>query len=256
MGKAEIWIWWRNKGYSPIAVASIMGNIWAESVFKSNNVEDRCPLSDSEYTWRVDTGQYSREWFMYDGPSNAEGKHYGYGYYQHTFWSRKAGLWDLCKKRGKSISDESCQHEWAETELHQPEYLRVLNVLKSSASIEEMTKEFMCHFEKPADQSQGAINYRIGLAKQIYEEFAGDPKPKPVGESYWPPRMVDKSMSGPDVFALQGILCARGYYKGDMSGRIDDVVEAAIKAFQRDYNLASDGVAGPLTWSVLTDLGR
>lgn len=246
MGKCECWIWWRNRGYSPEATASIMGNIGPESAFIPNNVEDRCPLSDAEYTRRVDNGTIPRDQFCHDS--------YGYGYYQHTFWSRKAGLYDLCKKRGKSIADENCQHEWAETELHQAEYSRVLNKLKSNASLAEMTKEFMCWFERPADQSQTAISYRVSVAQEIYNEFAGDdPKPSPVPpkETYWPPRMVDKNMSGKDVEVLQAILKAHGYGINYISGKFDDLLETEVKKFQRDNNLTQDGVVGPMTWAAI-----
>ena len=245
MGKSEAWIWWRNKGYSPKAVAAILGNIQAESAFISNNVEDRCPLSDNDYTAQVDNGKIPKKQFCMDA--------YGYGYYQHTYWSRKQGLFELCKKRGKSIADENCQHEWAEQELHQGEFLRVYNKLMSDTSLADMTREFMCFFEKPANQSEAAISYRIGLAQAIYDEFVGNEpagdKPKP--EIYWPPRMIDKNMAGPDVFALQGILCARGYFKSAMNGRFDDTLEVAVKAFQRDHGLVVDGVVGPKTWKIL-----
>ena len=247
MSKREIWNWWRSKGYSKKATAAIMGNIQEESAFISNNVEDRCPMTDAEYTAKVDNGQISKQSFCHDS--------YGYGYYQHTFWSRKAGLFDLCKKKGKSISDPDCQHEWAETELHQAEYLEVYKVLKSNASLAEMTRTFMLKFEKPAGQTEGYINRRIANAQAIYTEFKDESKPDtPPAESYWPPRMIDKNMTGPDVFALQGVLCARGYYKGNMTGRFDDILESAVKSFQKDFGLSQDGVAGPLTWKKVLEV--
>lgn len=252
MSKREIWDYWRRLGYSEKATAAIMGNIGPESAFQSNNVEDRCPLSDAEYTACVDNGTISRQQFCFDG--------YGYGYYQHTFHERKAGLFDLAKARGRSVSDSDTQHDWANTELHQAEYSAVLRTLQSDASLAEMTRVFMCQFERPGDQSQAAINYRIGIAKEILHEFAGtavqDPGADltPSVEKYWPPRMLDKSMTGPDVFALQGILCARGYYKQDMSGRFDSGLDAAVRDFQRAAGLSEDGVAGPLTWAALCRL--
>ena len=249
MGRRETWDWWRNHGYNEEATAAIMGNIGPESAFRSNNVEDRCPLSDEEYTRRVDGGMISRHSFCHDS--------YGYGLYQHTYFSRKAGLYDLCKKRGKSIADEECQHEWAETELHQPEYRRVLNALVSGASIAEMTREFMCGFERPADQSEAAIAFRVRCAQEIYNEFSGIATPtiSPEGSrqksEFWPPRTVDKSMTGPDIFVLQSILCARGYFSGAISGRFDEILDSSVKKFQKDHGLVADGIAGPKTWSVL-----
>lgn len=246
MGKAEIWAWWRGKSYSKKATAAIMGNIQAESVFLSNNVEDRCPLTDEEYTRRVDNGQISREWFIYDGPNNKDGLHYGYGYYQHTFWSRKAGLYDLCKKKDRSISDPECQHEWAETELHQGEYLRVLNKLKSDASLADMTREFMLYFEKPGDQSENAIAYRVRLAQAIYDEFAGEEKPN----EYWPPRKLEKGMSGPDVAVMQSVLAARGY-DVSIDGDFGSKTEEAVIAFKTSEGLTKSNVMGNKAWSRL-----
>lgn len=250
MGKRETWIHWRNKGYSPAAVAAIMGNIQAESAFLSNNVENRCPLSDADYTAKVDDGRLSRDTFIRDA--------YGYGYYQHTYWSRKAGLYDLCKKRGVSIANENAQHDWAEQELHQAEYQRVYNKLWSNASLEDMTREFMCWFERPANQSEAAVQYRIGLAKAIYNEFADSdsdsptPEPAPAPkETYWPPRMIDKGMSGADVAVLQAILKARGYAINYISGEFSDLLVFETKHFQSDHGLTADGVCGPRTWAEL-----
>jgi hypothetical protein len=248
MGKRESWMHWKNKGYSDKAVAAIMGNIEAESAFLSNNVENRCPMSDADYTARVDDGRIRRQQFLFDS--------YGYGYYQHTFWSRKAGLYDLCKKRGKSIADENCQHDWAEQELHQGEYASVYRVLWSDTSLEEMTRVFMCQFERPADQSRGAINYRTGLARAIYNEFAGStpeptPEPEPPKKTYWPPRMIDKNMDGADVEVLQAVLKARGYAINFIGGKFNDLLTEELKKFQADHGLTADGVCGPLTWAVI-----
>lgn len=250
MGKRETWMHWKNKGYSDKAVAAIMGNIEAESAFLSNNVENRCPMSDADYTARVDDGRISRHTFCFDT--------YGYGYYQDTFWSRKAGLYDLCKQRNVSIANENAQHDWAEQELHQAEYQRVYNKLWSNASLEDMTREFMCWFERPANQSEAAVQYRIGLARAIYNEFAGSdsdkpiPKPTPTPkETYWPPRMIDKNMSGPDVEVLQAILKARGYGINYIGGKFDDLLEQELKKFQQENLLAADGVCGPKTWAII-----
>lgn len=242
------WEYWRGKGYDENAVASIVGNIGPESAFRANNVEDRCPLSDADYTARVDDGRISRDGFIKD--------RYGYGLYQHTYWSRKAGLYDLAKKRGVSIADPTVQHDWAETELHQPEYWRVLNVLKSDAGIYEKTRAFMLWFERPADQSEAAISYRVSCAMEAYKEFAGTQQSIPAQNmALWPPRVVDKTMSGSDVLVLQSILLARGY---DVvaSGTFDDATEQAVQKFQRLNCLDVDGVVGPMTWGTLLEVKR
>ncbi|MCR5811914.1 MAG: hypothetical protein K6G34_11140 [Lachnospiraceae bacterium] len=112
MSKATIWARLKAKGFDDNACAAIMGNMQAESAFRPNNVEDRCPMSDEAYTAAVDNGSYSRKDFMYD-----HGKAYGYGLCQWTFNTRKAGLYDFAKSRGVSIADEQMQLDWMWDEL-------------------------------------------------------------------------------------------------------------------------------------------
>lgn len=135
-----------------------MGNMQIESNFQPNNVEDRCPLSDTQYTSQVDNGSYSN--FIND--------QYGYGLVQWTYWSFKQDLYNRCKREGKSISDINCQLDQLYAHL-QSEGL--LNSLKNANSIEQATDIFMIKFEKPYDQSQSAKNIRINYAKNIYTEF-------------------------------------------------------------------------------------
>lgn len=261
MSKASIWARLKAKGFSDYACAAIMGNMKQESAFRSNNVEDRYHAdtgkSDEYYTAAVDNGSYSRNDFMRDG-----GKAYGYGLCQWTFYSRKAGLYDFAKKRGVSIADEQMQIDWMMEEMHQSEYSSVYDVLMSGASLHDMTAKFMKTFENPADQSEGAINYRVKLASAVYEEFAGsvpdpDPEPEPQPQPpepdgattpYWPPRMLCKGMKGADVGALQWILIANGYKIEDEFGVFDTFTNNSLIAYQGEHGLVADGIAGPKTY--------
>lgn len=238
MDKEFVWSYWKSKGFSDTAVAAIMGNVGPESKFYSNNVENRCPLSDEEYTRRVDERIMSREEFVND--------QYGYGYFQHTLDVRKAGLYDLCAKRRVSISDKTAQNDWAYEELQQYEYRRVLNKLQSNATLAEMTKEFMLYFEKPGDKSQEAINYRIKVAQENYDIFS-----TPV---YWPPRTLVFGMEGPDVIALQGLLCAHGYFQGKMTGKVDGPTLKAAIQFKKDKKLSKPETFGQKAWARLLEL--
>jgi hypothetical protein len=56
-------------------------------------------MTDEQYTKAVDNGTYTN--FIHDSA--------GYGLVQWTYWSLKEGLYNLCKERGKSISDINCQ---------------------------------------------------------------------------------------------------------------------------------------------------
>lgn len=232
------------RGYSEEATAAIMANMRAESALKSNNVEDRCPYQDEYYTALVDSGGMSRESFIRDT--------YGFGLCQWTYPSRKAELWDLAKEQGVSIADEQMQMDLIGIELHR-DFPDVLACLMGDGSVAEMTACFMRRFENPANQSAAAIHYRVGLAEEIYAELPED-EPQTPAEAYWPPRMVDKGMSGPDVCVLQAVLTARGYYTAGISGAIDEITDAAIRAYQTDAGLAVDGVVGPKTWESILRL--
>ena len=257
MDKCDLWIALRNRGYSPYATAAILGNMQQESGFRSNNVEDRyhrdTGRSDEQYTAAVDNGSYTRADFMRDG-----GKVYGYGLCQWTYPTRKAGLYDLCKQRRVSISDTKTQLDYLDMELASHEYAPVKRVLFGDYSLYEMTKKFMTDFERPADQSTAAINYRVGLAQDIYNELSGvsldmpgdgaaDPVDPEQPEKLWPPRMLDEGMEGPDVQLYQAALVCHGYSVLAVNGIFDSSTTKAVKAYQKDHGLAVDGVIGPIT---------
>ena len=77
-----------------------------------------------------------------------------------------------------------------------------------------------------------------------------DPK---LATTQWPPRMVDKNMSGSDVAVLQALLAARGLYGGSLDGRFGDELDRAVRSFQSSHGLDVDGVVGPLTWGKLLE---
>lgn len=64
-------------------------------------------------------------------------------------------------------------------------------------------------------------------------------------------RMLKKGMSGADVMALQIRLNALGYDCGTADGVFGKKTEAAVKAFQTDNGLKTDGIAGPKTLELL-----
>ena len=158
----KVWNYFTEKNFSPSGIAGIMGNLYKESKFKTNNLEDRCNikfgLSDEQYTQGVDNNTYNL--FINDGA--------GYGLAQWTWSGYKKDLYMLCKSRNKSISDLDCQLEQLYKHL-QTENL--LNVIKSATSIEKATEIFMKKFEKPADQSDAALNERIEYSKKYYTQF-------------------------------------------------------------------------------------
>lgn len=279
MSKETIWARLKAKGFTDTACAAIMGNMWQESAFIPNNVEDRCHRdtgwSDEQYTAMVDSGSYTREQFMRDpDPSTGKPRAYGYGLCQWTYYTRKAGFYDFAKSRKVSIADEQMQIDWMWQEMHQCEFLPVLNTLMSVASLYQMTKSFMVTFENPDDKSDRAVNTRFNFAQSIYNEFAGtvpdipdddpgpepspDPSPEPVAK-FWPPaRQICLGMEGGDVSVLKAILNALGIYEYAQAETVDyfgQSLKEAVIAYQKkafpDQRPEWDGIAGPKTWAAL-----
>jgi N-acetylmuramoyl-L-alanine amidase len=68
--------------------------------------------------------------------------------------------------------------------------------------------------------------------------------------------LVSSPMSGDDVLALQERLLELGFDPGRPGGVFDEQTEHALRKFQREYGLVSDGVCGPATLRSLRQLGR
>ncbi len=158
----QVWTYFKNKGFSPQGIAGMMGNIYIESHFKTNNLQDdyeiSLGLSDIEYTRRVDNGTYTN--FINDSA--------GYGLVQWTWHTLKADLYNLCKSRGKSIADLGCQLDQLYAHL-QSEGL--YTKIKNATSVADATEFFMIKFEKPDDQSREAINERVSYAEKYFQQF-------------------------------------------------------------------------------------
>lgn len=250
MGLQTIYNALRKGGLSRWGSLAVMGNIQAESGNEAVRLEgdfDPSRRVSKAYAAAVDSGEKSRNEFSYDGR--------GWGLYQLTFWSRKDGFYSLCKSKGKSIGDEATQIEYLLTEMKS--YPSLLSFLKSAGENEcyEATRRVCVEFERPAvNNVQVRYNYAVDLSRQV-KDGQPDPAPTPTPpkETYWPPRMIDKSMKGPDVELLQAVLKARGYAINYIGGTFDDLLEQEVKKFQTKSGLTADGVVGPLTWKKLLE---
>lgn len=249
MSKENIWRKIRQLGYSEKATAAIMGNMQAESLCRSDNVEDRSPKSDADYTAQVNDKRISREVFARDA--------YGYGLLQWTYFSRKYGLYDFTVAQGYSIADEDRQILFMEKELHQGEYLDVWYALQNDTlSLYDMVSTFCAKYEKPAVQNNSV---RTEFAQQFLAQFGGsdvtpvDPEPVNPPEPdepltpYWPPRVLDLTMAGADVAVLQALLVAHDYAIA-ITGVYDKQTRVKVMAYQAEHGLQPDGIAGPMTW--------
>jgi hypothetical protein len=66
-----------------------------------------------------------------------------------------------------------------------------------------------------------------------------------------PTSTLRKGDSGIGVSSLQNQLASRGYNPGVVDGRFGNGTRSALMAFQRQYGLSADGVAGPATYRAL-----
>ena len=268
MSKQTIWNNLRARGLSKTATAALMANIQAESAFFAPIVQsDFTPgyTKSILYTSQVDDGVISRDDFIHRGPGGG-----GYGLCQWTYYTRKAGLYDKAKRNQCSIGDEALQLDYLWEELHQGEYKPVLQILTSEASIRDMVSVVLHKFERPADQSEGVLNYRTKLAKDILNELGDDgydegqieipDQPEPV----IPPiqhvetcvtehRVLYEGNVGRDVLLLQAALSDMGYYLGDYGcdGAFGEDTYATVKKMQADCNLRVDGIAGEEVWQII-----
>jgi hypothetical protein len=159
-----IWNFLKGKGLNDYAVAGIMGNLYAESGLKPNNLqnayESKLGYTDDTYTKAVDDGSYTN--FVKDSA--------GYGLAQWTFWSRKQALLDFVKSAGVSVGDLTAQLNFLWEELQG--YKTVLTALKSATSISAASTAVLTSYENPADQSETVQAKRAAYGQGYYDSFA------------------------------------------------------------------------------------
>ena len=257
MSEQTIYQTLRKGGLSRAGALGMMGNMGWESGFHPNNVENRCPLSDEDYTSNVNAGRIPREEFIRDA--------YGYGLCQWTYSSRKAGLYDLAKKKGVSIADEATQLEYCLTELKSGEYAALYSFLCETTDMLQATDKICRFYERPAVNNVGD-RYKIACecANKPYDSDISDPEPAPQPEPAVPDygstdscsltvRILRKGDRGNDVRNLQLILKDRGYDVGSygIDGVLGTDTEKAINKFRTDSNLDPDGTADEAVWQIL-----
>lgn len=159
---------------SEFFAAALMGNFYAESGIRSNNLqnvyEKKLGLTDALYTEAVDKGSYTRDQFTYDSA--------GYGFAQWTWYSRKRGLYDFWKKTmAPSISDPKMQLDYAIKEFK--EVYKSIWEKRGLWSIDELTIEILVKYEAPASKDDPAVQKkRCTYAHNIFKEcHKEDPEP-------------------------------------------------------------------------------
>lgn len=173
-----VWNYLMKKINNAYGVAGLMGNLWAESGLRANNLqntyEQKFGMSDVQYTAAVDSGAYGN--FIHDSA--------GYGLAQWTFWSRKQGLLNYARSKNASIGDLNMQLDFLYYELSTG-YKGVLSALERATSVAGASDIVLTQFERPADQSQNMKNRRAGYGQSFYDKYKnGTPMtPKPAATS-------------------------------------------------------------------------
>lgn len=223
------------EGLTDAGILGVILNLFAESGLWSTNVEDRSGIPDAVYTGWVDAGGYD---FATDN-----GKHYGYGLAQWTLPKRKTGLLKFAILQGTSVGDEDMQIAYMVHELTtEPEYTDLLRFLKTTDSVQLATDAFQRIYERPKVITDRTVD--LPKVEAMLAEGAAPP-------GFWPPRTLTAGMTGPDVKALQGLLCARGWYDGPISGEMDDDTVAAAAAFKSSEKLSKPETFGNKAWARL-----
>ena len=171
----KIWNYLKSKGLSDWGVAGLMGNLYAESGLRPNNLqntyEGKLGMADAEYTELVDKGVYTN--FVRDSA--------GYGLAQWTYWSRKEALLAYAKASGKSIGDLEMQLEFLLKELSS---YGLLGKLKTVSTVLEASNVILLEFEKPASMNTAATQIkRAEYGQKYFDKYAGTQKgsDKPMG---------------------------------------------------------------------------
>ena len=166
------------KGFSPIVISGILGNWLVESFLRSDNAQNsymnKFGATDESYTKAVDDGTWKRP----DTGAGFTSDSIGYGLAQWTSSGRKAGLYDLCKSIGVSISNMAAQCEYAYREITRSKSL--VEKLRQASSPEEAAVIIMTDYERPASKDDPTKQQiRASYAKDFYNKyFAEEPKVK------------------------------------------------------------------------------
>lgn len=173
-----IWDYLYGKIGNAYGVAGLMGNLYAESALRPNNLqntyEKKLGLSDTQYTAKVDDGSYTN--FVKDSA--------GYGLAQWTYWSRKQALQEYAKASGKSIGDLDMQLAFIWKELSEG-YKALLKTLQTATSVKDASTAVLTQYERPADQGASVQPKRAGYGQTYYDKYAGATYPEKLTTGYY-----------------------------------------------------------------------
>jgi len=169
-----IWDFLYGKIGNAYGAAGMMGNLYAESALRPNNLqntyEKKLGMTDAEYTTAVNGGSYTN--FANDSAR--------YGLAQWTYWSRKQALLEFAQAAGKSIGDLQMQLDFLWKELQG--YTSVLNTLKNATTVKTASDAVLTGYERPADQGEAVQVKRAGYGQGYFDKYAGAKPATPAGK--------------------------------------------------------------------------
>lgn len=161
----KLWNFLMEKIGNEYGVAGLIGNLYAESGLKSdnlqNNYEKKLSHTDATYTASVDNGSYKN--FVRDSA--------GYGLAQWTYWSRKEALLNFAQEQKKSVGDYEMQMEFLWKELC-ADFKSVVTGLKNAESVLDASNVVLTKFERPADQGKSVQAKRAEFGQKYYDKYA------------------------------------------------------------------------------------
>lgn len=247
MSEITIYETLRAGGLSSAGACAMLGNMFCESALISNNVQNNCPMGDSDYTYNVDNGLMTRWQFMSDS--------YGYGLCQWTFSGRKDYLYMFARKMGVSIGDEQMQCLFCLEEL-QRDYSELYRYLCDTDDLPKATERICAEFERPAvNNFADRINAAQRFFNQLTREDCGDdscPISIPADQTTTVTvRVLKRGDLGRDVFLFQCGLIDIGFNCGVPDGDFGLNTEQATKELQRTNGLDPSGVADQRTLNIV-----
>jgi LysM repeat protein len=162
-----IWDFFKSKGLNDYGCAGILGNLFAESGLKPNNLQDTgnrtLGMTDDEYVAAVDNGSYTKDQFVYDQQ--------GAFLAQWTYWARKKAFYEFAKAKNVSVGNLNMQLEFIYKELIE-NYPAVLATLKNAKSVRDASNVVLLKYECPADQSVLVQDKRTSYSQKYYDKYA------------------------------------------------------------------------------------
>ena len=170
----KVWNYFLAKGYNKFKIAAIMGNIYSESGFKSNNLENSCNIvyTDEAFTEAVNNGTIKKDEFMQSTricTHYGDGR-YGYGLAQWTDPGLKGAFYDKKVEYNVGIDDEGLQldllYEELEGNWNGPNNKNIWESASSESDIYTATEAYCNGFEVGTGCSS-----RGDAAMKYYNQF-------------------------------------------------------------------------------------